>query len=103
MTPDFGDRIVRQRRDEPGNSGWGAKVAETVTVDTDFVVMGSEPATPPKPKADAPPQEWELYRQEMKKYQRYRDVRDAAKRLHVPILNTTRFIAFSGFAPGATQ
>ncbi len=102
------DLYGRGRADPLGNArvrrmieSWGAKVAPTVTVDTDFVVMGTEPATPPKPAADAPAVEWERYRQEMKKYQRYREVREAAKRLNVTILNTTRFLAFSGFAPGA--
>ena len=100
------DLYGRGRPDPLGNSRikqmiqqWGAKIVDTVTVDTDFVVMGAEPVTPPKPAADAPAQEWEVYRQEMKKYQHFRDVREAAGRLHVQILNTTRFLAYSGVVP----
>ena len=80
---------------------WGAKVSNTVTLDVDYVLMGSEPAVPTKPATDAPPQEWELYRQAMEKYQHYRNVEDTARERGVTILNTTQFLVYTGFAPEA--
>ncbi len=100
------DLYASGRPDPLGNSRiakmiqqWGAKVVDAVNVDTDFVIMGSEPILPPKPASDAPPQEWEIYRLELKKYKRYHQVREEARKWHVQILNTTRFLAYSGVVP----
>ncbi len=78
---------------------WGGQVVDSVTIDTDYIVMGAEPQAPSKPAADAPAHEWELYRQALAKYERYDKVRALAREYNVEILNTTRFLAFSGYAP----
>jgi NAD-dependent DNA ligase len=77
----------------------GGKVQEEVSVGTDFVVMGDEPARPPKPPEDAPPATWQIYNDRMKTYDHYRQVRALATSLQIPVLNTTRFLAFTGFVP----
>ena len=82
---------------------WGAEVCDDVTVDVDCVVMGSAPTSPTKPATDAPPQEWELYRLAMSKYQHYHDVKEAARKLRITIMNTTQFLAYSGLVLGASE
>lgn len=82
---------------------WGATVADDVTVDVDCVVMGSAPISPTKPATDAPPQEWEIYREAMRRYQHYHDVKEAARKLRITIMNTTQFLAYSGLVLGTTE
>jgi hypothetical protein len=78
----------------------GGKLNEAVTIDTDFVVLGEEPARPAqKPANDAPASEWELYRQKMSKYDEWKNVQAAAATLQIPLLNTNRFLALTGSSP----
>jgi NAD-dependent DNA ligase len=75
---------------------FGGKISDTVNVNTDFVVMGEEPTKPPAPAADAPPAAWTIYQDKMKSYEQYKQVKAMAVSLQIPILNTTRFLAFTG-------
>lgn len=78
---------------------FGGKVADAITVSTDFVVMGNEPPRPPKPAEDAPPAVWRIYHDKMEAYNYYRQVKATAISLQIPVLNTNRFLAFSGHVP----
>lgn len=78
---------------------FGGKVLDSVTVDTDFVVMGEEPPRPPKPSEDAPPAVWQIYNEKLKQYNHYKQVKAMAVSLQIPILNTNRFLAFTGYTP----
>ncbi len=77
----------------------GGKLVDEIAVSTDFVVLGEEPPRPPRPEADAPPGDWQLYTQKMKKYDDYTRIKGTALRLQIPIMNTTRFLAFTGLVP----
>lgn len=79
--------------------GFGGKITDEVSVSTDFVVMGTEPPRPPKPGEDAPPATWAAYKDKMARYSHYNVVKAAAVGLRIPVLNTNRFLAFSGFVP----
>ncbi len=78
---------------------FGGKVDKVVSVNTDFVVMGVEPHRPPKPAEDAPAVVWDSYREQLKKYNDYINVKATAVNLRIPILNTTRFLALCGHLP----
>jgi len=78
---------------------FGAKVADQVGVDTDFVIMGKEPPRPPRPPETAQPQTWRVYNDQMKAFNRYNDVRELAGQMQIPILNTNRFLAYMGYTP----
>jgi len=78
---------------------FGGKVSDVVSVDTDFVVMGEEPPRPPKPAEDAPPVVWQAYNERLKVYDRFKKVQAMAISLQIPVLNTSRFLAFSGYVP----
>ncbi len=77
---------------------WGGRLANEVTVNTDFVVLGVEPELPEftpdelrdvvnVAKLDAAQRELDAYL----------DVVDRARELHVPVLNQNRFLYFVGY------
>ncbi len=79
---------------------WGGKVADTVTVNTDYVILGTPPVAPSKPTM----QETEKYPSAMEKYERtvqqaakYKDILSQAQALSIPILNADRFLYFVGY------
>ncbi|MHC4715747.1 MAG: hypothetical protein ACYS5V_02150, partial [Planctomycetota bacterium] len=67
--------------------------------DTDFVVMGVEPSSPLRPADDASPAEWRIFTDKQTKYNRYKQIRAVAASLQIPVLSTSRFLAFSGYVP----
>ncbi len=77
----------------------GGKIADKVTVETDFVVMGEIPSKPHEPAENAEPSSWEVYREQLKVYQRYEQVMKQAQSLSKPILNANSFLAFMGYTP----
>ena len=93
-TDPLGSRRVRKLIES-----FGGKVTDTVSVDTDFVVLGEEPPRPRQPAENAPPAEWRIYQEKLKKYNKVKQIQATAIALQIPILNTTRFLAFSGYVP----
>lgn len=100
------DLYAEGRADPLGNrrvralvNTFGGKIADLVSVDTDFVIMGEEPPRPPEPAGDAPAGDWQLFNDKMRKYNHYKQIFAAAQTLQIPVLNTTRFLAFSGYVP----
>lgn len=78
---------------------FGGKVADAISINTDFVIMGDEPPRPPKPPDDAPPAVLRAYSDAMKTYEYYKQVEASAIAFQIPVLNTNRFLAFSGYVP----
>ncbi|MGA2069848.1 MAG: BRCT domain-containing protein [Sedimentisphaerales bacterium] len=79
---------------------WGGKVADSVTVNTDYVILGTPPAVPSKPTM----QETERYPNAMEKYERaqerlagYKQILSQAQALSIPIFNADRFLYFIGY------
>jgi hypothetical protein len=79
---------------------WGGKVADSVTMNTDYVILGMPPAVPQKPTM----QETEKYPNAMEKYERslerqtgYKQIQSQAQALSIPILNADRFLYFIGY------
>ncbi|OPX23735.1 MAG: hypothetical protein B1H04_03410 [Planctomycetales bacterium 4484_123] len=93
-TDPLGSRRVRKLIES-----FGGKVSDTVSVETDFVVLGQKPPRPPQPGENAPPDEWRMYQDKLKKYNKVKQIEAVAIALQIPILNTTRFLAFSGYVP----
>jgi len=79
---------------------WGGKVADLISVNTDFVILGTPPDVPRKPTLG----ETEIYPNAMEKYDRaverlanYKLVQGQAQALSIPILNADRFLYFIGY------
>ena len=81
---------------------FGGEVADQLTTQTDFVIMGTAPPLPGKPKDEAEDSEKVVYEEQMKIYNKYRDVRDNAVRMRIPVLNTHRFLGLVGYTPART-
>ncbi len=81
----------------------GGTVTEELTVDTDFMVIGPRPTPPAEPREGAGLQEISIYEDRVAKLREYDETLAAAIKLGVQILNTDRFIAFTGYSPKMTQ
>lgn len=85
---------------------WGGKVDDNVNVNTDFVVLGTQPVVPPRPTLE----QMEIYPDAMDKYDRaverlnrYKDIQSQAEALWIPILNADRFLYFIGYKTRAGE
>ncbi len=78
---------------------YGGRLADEVSVDTDFVVMGTAPNPGRQPRDDEPETTRMLYQNRMAEAGGYQSVQQAATALRIPILNTNRFLSFLGFTP----
>ena len=79
---------------------WGGKTADTVSADTDFVVLGRIPIVRQKPTSE----EMEMYPTAMEKYEeslrrlaRYKEIQNKAETLSIPVLNYERFLYLIGY------
>lgn len=77
---------------------WGGKLADKVTVDTDFVVMGKEPVLPAytKEELDDPINRKRLDDATAER-NAYEDVLNRARDLHIPVMNQNRFLYYVGY------
>jgi len=79
---------------------WGGKIADTVTINTDFVILGAEPEVGPKPTLEETstyPDAQEKYEKAVERLAKYKEVQSQAQSLSIPILNTERFLSFIGY------
>lgn len=81
----------------------GGKVEDSVTINTDYVVLGDQPSKPTKPAEGAAPTVEKVYREQLKIWEHYQEVQDQAKAMRIPILNTNRFLDLVGYAPAAQK
>ncbi|MBN1845833.1 MAG: hypothetical protein JW810_09135 [Sedimentisphaerales bacterium] len=78
---------------------WGGLVTDTLSVDTDFLVLGQSPALPTRPSEEygMDSQVMRDYRQAQQRVQQYDEVRKNAEALDVPTFGLQRFFYFIGF------
>jgi cell division protein FtsB len=77
----------------------GGEIGKDVNVQTDYVVMGTEPTKPIKPADDAPDAVQLAYKKQMETYDDYAKTKKAAEALKIPVLNTNRFLELTGYMP----
>ena len=88
---------------------WGGAVSKQVTAGTDYVILGTEPKVPAEPTPEvqtADPTAMEKYDAARQRNEQYKQIRQRAEALCVPIFNYDRFLYFTGYAnqiskPGA--
>jgi len=79
---------------------WGGRVDDTITIDTDFVVLGKLPQVLQKPtldQLDVDPRAMDVYNASLQRLQRYNGIRDQAQSLWIPVLTYDRFLYFIGY------
>ncbi len=87
-----------RKRIETMVSDWGAKVAENLTYDTDFLVLGIEPKMPePLAAGESRPDVIEAHAAAERKYQQYQMLIAEAQKYRIPVLNQNRFLALVGY------
>ncbi len=76
---------------------WGGQVVDEMVGDLDFLVLGSRPLLPPKPRSDAPVEiqlEWIRLSQVV---DRYDELQQRAESTSIPILNVNRLRTLIGW------
>jgi len=85
---------------------WGGSVENAVTIDTDYVILGTEPRTLKKPSLDdveTDPLANEKYEASVAAKEKYNEAIKQAKDLYVPVFNLKRFLNFAGYETLATK
>jgi hypothetical protein len=77
---------------------WGGTVMDQVNVDTDFVVLGKEPELPSfsKEELDQPLNADKLAKAQAE-VDKYHEIIQQARDLHIPVLNQNRFLYYVGY------
>ena len=74
---------------------WGGKVADTISIDTNFLVLGKQPQVLQKPtldEQDIDPRAMEIYNASLQRLSRYNGLRDQAMSLWIPVITYDRFL-----------
>jgi hypothetical protein len=77
---------------------FGGKLADEVDINTDFVILGEKPVSKEEPPG-LDPQARQVFREQAKAIEHFDQIQNRASELHIPMLNTNRFLAFVGYAP----
>jgi hypothetical protein len=84
----------------------GGKIEEGVSVNTDFIILGTTPTLLPKPSAEQAeqnPTAIEKYEVSKKLYDSYKQIEQDAKTFLIPIFNIERFLFFTGYKEQVTK
>jgi hypothetical protein len=79
---------------------WGGKVADAISIDTDFLVLGKQPQVLQKPtldEFDVDPRAMDVYNASLQRLNRYNGLRDQAQTLWIPVFTYERFLYFIGY------
>ncbi len=79
---------------------WGGIVADNITVDTDFLIVGIEPVSKRRPsqqELDLDPMAQQRYEISVKKIGDYNQLLDKAASLGIPVFNQKRFLFLIGY------
>jgi len=79
---------------------WGGKVANEISIETDFLILGKQPSVLIRPSAtelEMDPMATERYEASRQKRDHYQDIQNQAQALLIPVLNYERFLFFIGY------
>ncbi|MGA1980820.1 MAG: DUF3887 domain-containing protein [Sedimentisphaerales bacterium] len=79
---------------------WGGKVADEISIDTDFIVLGTTPTVLKKPtfeQTEVDPMAMEKYEASLQKLAAYKEIQTRAQTLSIPVFNLERFLYFIGY------
>jgi len=79
---------------------WGGKVANAISIETDFLVLGRPPSILIRPtvtELEMDPMAMERYEASRQKRALYGEVQNQAKALLIPVFNYERFLFFIGY------
>jgi hypothetical protein len=82
---------------------WGGKLIDHISPNTDFLVIGAEPVLPEFSKDDLTPENQKKLQDAQDALEKYQEIRQQAKDLHIPVLNQNRFLYYVGYYDQATR
>ena len=94
------DKIVRLVR------RWGGRIVDEVTIETDFVVLGTRPSSLPMPtteQIEIDPTVQQKYEASLESGRRYDNIRSRAQALSVPVINQQKFLHLTGYQSLASK
>ena len=83
-------------------NNWGGQAVSSLSVDTDFLVLGQPPAVPMRPSEgdfDRNTEVAKKYNQAVQNADKYKKILQDGRSLGVPTFNTSRFFRFIGYHP----
>jgi len=84
---------------------WGGRVSDTVSIETDFMVLGNPPEVLRKPaqaELEIDPAAMQKYNASVREHEHYKEVESRAQALWIPIFNYERFLYLIGYKEYAT-
>jgi hypothetical protein len=85
---------------------WGGSVADNVSAETDFVILGQAPLVPREPTLqdlEADPTAKEKHQAALQNANHYKEVQNRAEALRIPIFKYDRFLYFIGYSAQANE
>jgi len=85
---------------------WGGSVADNVSAQTDFVVLGQAPLVPKEPTVadlEVDPMAKEKHQAAVQRLNHYKEVQSRAEALRIPIFKYDRFLDFIGYSEQANK
>jgi hypothetical protein len=85
---------------------WGGDMADSITVDTDFLVLGQQPTVLRKPtleEQEIDPRAMAKYDASLQALDRYNQLRDQAQSLWIPVFTYEKFLHFVGYNSQVSQ
>ncbi|NIP23117.1 MAG: hypothetical protein GWN67_05635 [Phycisphaerae bacterium] len=79
---------------------WGGKVANEISIETDFLILGKQPSVLIRPSAtelEMDPMATERYEASRQKREHYQEIQKQAQALLIPVFNYERFLFFIGY------
>lgn len=100
LDPDASDRI------QTLVEKWGGQMADSITIDADFLVLGKQPTVlraPTIEEREVDPTAEEKHLASLQKLERYNQLRDQAQSLWIPVFTYEKFLHFIGYKTQVSQ
>lgn len=85
---------------------WGGQMADSITIDTDFLVLGKQPTVlkaPTLEEQEIDPRAEERHQASLLRLERYNQLRDQAQSLWIPVFTYEKFLHFIGYSSQVSQ
>ncbi len=79
---------------------WGGKVSDTVSAETDYIIVGTKPTVPPEPTLEIlanNPDAQAKYNAAQSRLEHYNTILQQAQALYIPVFTYERFLYFTGY------
>ncbi len=85
---------------------WGGKMTDSITIDTDFLVLGKQPTVlkaPTLEEQEIDPRADERHQASLRRLEHYNQLRDKAQSLWIPVFTYEKFLHFVGYNTQVSQ